>query len=146
MNNSKPIIEPGKRGCRRALTPLLQRQEARSIADALTQNAVNGLQAKRKPVALDKELLRPRLRGFDLVLRSFSAHKSSMQDYRTDKFPVSKFSAPNCTFHCQQKRQQRCWESVESGNGGVVLDSSAKWGIFSLETTLEATDSDLRLQ
>ena len=31
------------------------------------------------------------------------------------------------------------------GSAGVVLDSSAKWGIFSLETTLEATDSDPRL-
>ena len=48
--------------------------------------------------------------------------------------------------HCQQKRQQRCWQSAGSGSGGVVLYSSAKWGIFSAETTLEATDSDPRLQ
>jgi len=46
---------------------------------------------------------------------------------------------------CQQKRQQRCWKSAGTGSGGVVLDSSAKSGIFSAETTLEATDSDLRL-
>ena len=31
------------------------------------------------------------------------------------------------------------------GSAGVALDSSAKSGIFRAETTLEATDSDLRL-
>ena len=46
------------------------------------------------------------------------------------------------SLHCQQKRQQRCWKGAGSGSRGVVLDSSAKWGSFSAETTLEATDSD----
>ena len=37
-----------------------------------------------------------------------------------------------------------CWKGAGSGSGGVVLDSSAKSGIFGAETTLEATDSDPR--
>jgi len=31
-----------------------------------------------------------------------------------------------CATDCQQKRQQRCGESVGSGSAGVVLDSLAK--------------------
>jgi len=47
---------------------------------------------------------------------------------------------------CQQKRQQWCWKSVGPDSGGVVLDSSAELSIFTPETTLEAIDSDPRLQ
>ena len=39
-----------------------------------------------------------------------------------------------------------CGESAGSSSAGVVLDSIVKLAIFSLETTLEATDSGSRLQ
>jgi hypothetical protein len=47
---------------------------------------------------------------------------------------------------CQPKRQQKCWKSAGSGSGGVVLDSIVRFGIFSPENALEATDSDSRPQ
>jgi hypothetical protein len=54
--------------------------------------------------------------------------------------------AQNASLHCQQKRQQRCWQGAGSGSRGVELDSIVKLAIFSLENALKATDSDLRLQ
>src|SRR5215472_4919837 len=63
---------------------------------------------------------------------------------QTEKFVIAPRIAAFLSFDCQQKRQQRCWNSVGSGTGGVVLDSSAKSSILNAETTLEATDSDPR--